>query len=93
MFATREIGLTFMSIARPVLIQAIVCIAIVLSILLIVKNIQLSNFPMMTLKGVLFLIGYMLLNWLFKIKSFKFVQEQFVPIFEKLKKRRGKVGT
>ena len=93
LFATREIGLTFMSIARPVLIQALLCITIVLSILLIVKNIQLSNFPMMVLKGVLFLMVYMLSNWLFKIKSFKFVQEQFVPMFEKIKKRRGQAGT
>ncbi len=88
-FASREINLPLLSIIRPIIIQMVISVGVVISILFAVSHIQLPLFLMMMLKGLLFVAAYIFINWFFNIKSFEYFHEQFNSVFEilKLKKR------
>jgi len=75
-FATREIGLSLLSVFKPILVQISITIVLIITIQLAVAHIELSAFLMFLLKGVTFLISYIFLNWIFQIKSFQYIKEQ-----------------
>jgi len=87
-FATREINLPFFSIVRPVIVQAMIAVSIVVVIQFATSHLQLADFLIMLLKGLLFLLAYIHINWLFKVKSFEYIKEQFKSILEILKRRK-----
>ncbi len=75
-FATREINIPFISIAKPLVTQAVITVVIVLFIQLGAKQLQFSGFLLMLIKGLSFLFAYIAVNWLFHIKSFEMIKEQ-----------------
>ena len=79
-FATREIKLTFFEIAKPILIQMCITIALVLSIQLVVNDLNLHDFFMMIIKGTLFLISFILVNLTLKTQSYIYIKEQFEAV-------------
>ena len=89
-FATREIGLSFWSVTKPILVQTVITIGIVLLVQYLVVGDQLPNIVMLLIKGFLFLIIYLLINWSLKIQSFEYFLEQFKSALEMLKRRREK---
>jgi len=89
-FATKEIELSFMSIVRPIIIQASISFVLILVIIYITDYIYLNDFLMMSIKGLLFMSTYILINWILKIKSFKYTTEQLNPIINKIVKVRKK---
>ena len=82
-FATNEIGLSFISVVKPILVSALITIAIVLLIISITDFINLNDFFMIVIKGGLFMILYIAINWIFRVKSFQYIMEQIQPILNK----------
>ena len=87
-FATREIKLPFYSIVKPLFIQAIIAVVLVVLIKAGVEQLDLHHFFMMLVKGFTFLFAYIAVNWLLQIKSFDVIKEQVEALFEMFKKRR-----
>lgn len=82
-FATNEIGLSFMSIVRPIIISGVITAIVTISILFITSYINLNDFFMIIIKGGLFMVLYIAINWIFRVKSFEYVKEQIEPILTK----------
>jgi len=88
LFAKKEIELSFFTLLRPILVQMILTIITVLLVIYISDFFTLGLFLMMLLKSVLFVGLYFLLNWVLKIKSYIYVEEQVLhPLLKKLKER------
>ncbi|GAA0395747.1 lipopolysaccharide biosynthesis protein [Cocleimonas flava] len=90
-FAARELGLSFLSIVRPILIQTFIVFPAVAITLFISSQLALSDFPSMLLKGIIFVALYLLFNGVLKVKAFKDVLEQFdslLTIFNIRKKEK-----
>ena len=85
-FATREIGLSLLSVFKPILVQIAITTVLIITIQLGVAHIELSSFLMFLLKGISFLIAYLFLNWIFKIKSFFYIKELLVL---KINRKKG----
>jgi len=88
-FATREIDIPFLSIVRPLMVQAIITVALVMAILMAINDLQLPSFIMMLIKGFAFLFAYIAVNWVLHIKSFEIIKEQLESILVIFKKRRS----
>jgi len=89
LFATREINLSFFTIGKPILIQILTTIPIIFVIELAVSNIQTVAIIMLLIKSILFMLSYIFINWIFKIESYKYFEEQLSPIInKKIKKRK-----
>lgn len=88
-FAAREIGLTFLNIVKPVLIQMIIAIGLVLAIQYFMSDLNLHSFFSMLLEGTLFLISFILTNLTFNTKSFSYIREQFETIQNLLKNKKS----
>ena len=82
-FATNEIGLSFMSITRPIIISALITAIVTISTLFITSYINLNDFFMIIIKGGLFMVLYIAINWIFRVKSFEYIIEQIKPILTK----------
>ena len=82
-FATNEIGLSFMTIVRPIIISATVTAIVTLSIVFISDYINLNDFLMIIIKGGLFMMLYISINWIFRVKSFQYIMEQIQPILNR----------
>ncbi len=82
-FATNEIGLSFISVVKPIFVSALITIVIVLLIISITDFINLNDFFMIVIKGGLFMILYIAINWIFRVKSFQYIMEQIEPILNK----------
>ncbi len=91
-FATRELGLTFISIVKPIVIQMLITISLVLSIQLMLSDLNLNSFLMMLIEGILFLIALVLINLIFKTQSFTYIREQFESVLLLLRNRSGKTA-
>lgn len=87
-FATRELGLSFFAVVRPILIQVIIVVSLVLLILFITEHLQMPDFLMMLMKGLLFLVSYLLVNKILQVKAFNDVLEQLESVFNLLKIKR-----
>ena len=77
-FATREIDIPFFDIVKPLLIQATITFPLVILILSMTNNLQLPDFLLMLMKGLSFLLGFIVVNWFFHVRSFEVIQEQFL---------------
>ncbi|WP_299880865.1 lipopolysaccharide biosynthesis protein [uncultured Cocleimonas sp.] len=87
-FAARELDLSFWTIVRPILIQAFIVFPAVIITLLLTAQMDLSDFPIMLLKGTIFLVLYLLINGLLKVNAFKDVLEQFESLLTMFKSRK-----
>lgn len=92
-FATRELGLSFFAVVRPILIQVMIVINLVLLILFIVEYFQMPDFIMMLMKGLLFLVSFLLVNRILKVKAFNDVLKQLESIFNLLKIKKKETLT
>ena len=90
-FASNEIGLSFITIVRPIIISAVVTAIVIVSILFITNFINLNDFFMIVIKGGLFILLYSAINWIFKIQSFLYIREEIKQIVTKKNKREKNV--
>ncbi len=81
-FATREIGLSFFSIAKPVIIQMLLTITLVSIIQYLLSGLHLNHFLMIMVEGLIFLLAYLVLNQLFRVQSFEYIKEQLGAVVE-----------
>jgi O-antigen/teichoic acid export membrane protein len=81
--AVGEIKLSMMCIVKPIVIEMILTVVVVLFVSYLVS--VLSNYFMvlMLAKGLLFLILYILSHWLLKIESFEYMKEEYKNYREK----------
>ncbi len=75
-FATNEIGLSFITIIRPIIISTIITTTVTISIVFITDFIHFNDFFMIIIKSLLFMTFYIAINWIFKVKSFEYIMEQ-----------------
>ena len=88
-FATREIGLDFIDIAKPLLIQMLIAVSLVFTIQFLLSDIKIHSFLQMLLEGSLFLVAFILINLIFKTQSFTTIKEQFTAVLVLLKTRKN----
>ncbi len=83
LFASREIKLPFYLFVKPIIVQMCLAIIAVVLTLLITQNIEQVDIIMLIIKGSLFSLLYVLLNYMFKTTSYKYFLEQIMPIIRK----------
>lgn len=83
LFASQEIKLPFYLFAKPILTQMSIAIITVILTLFITQNLELIDIIMLIVKGSLFTLLYVLLNYIMKTSSFKYFLEQIIPIIQK----------
>jgi O-antigen/teichoic acid export membrane protein len=84
--AVDEIKLSIISVMKPIVIEMFITVVIVLFISYIMNGWLVNPILFMLLKGLLFLVLYLLLHWLFKIDSFEYIKVEYKNFKEK---RRG----
>ncbi len=89
-FASQEIALPFFKFAKPILTQAGIAVTTVLLTLFLTQNIELMAIIMLILKGSIFILFYVGLNYLLKTSSFEYFLEQVMPIIQKKLRNRIK---
>ena len=82
-FASREIKLTFMTFAKPFIVQASIGISAVVLTSLITENLNQIDIIMLMIKGSIFTFVYILINYLMRTSSFNYVLEQIIPMVKK----------
>ncbi len=87
-FACREINLTFLSIVKPVLIQMMITISLVLIIQQLTVSLDFHNVFILLIKGSAFLVTFIATNLIFNTQSFQYIKEQFLSINTLLKNKR-----
>ena len=87
-FATREIQLPILSIIKPIAIQMFITVLIVLLVQALMVNTQLPILLLFLLKGFIFSVMYLFMNWILKVKSFDYVKDQMQSMLALLKNRK-----
>jgi len=82
-FASREIKLSFMTFAKPFVVQACIAIFAVIFTNLITEHINLIDIIMLMIKGTIFTCVYILINYLMKTDSYNYFLEEIIPIVRK----------
>jgi len=82
-FASREIKLSFMTFAKPFVVQVGIAIFAVIFTNLITENLYQINIMMLVIKGSIFTFVYILINYLMKTGSFNYFLEQIMPMVRK----------
>lgn len=91
LFASKEINLSFLAFAKPIVIQALLSIFIVLIInnLFIYLNLEIYLIFLLIIKLILFTICYFLFNYIFKTESYANIKIEILQIIiNKLKKSK-----
>ena len=83
LYASREIKLPFLLFVKPILVQSIIAVIVVLLTVGITQNIEQIDIIMLILKGSVFTFLYIVLNYFFKTSSFEYMLEQIMPIVKK----------
>jgi len=83
LFTSREIALPFYTFAKPILAQMNLSVIAVVSTIFITKNIESFNIIMLLIKGSIFTLLYITLNYIIKTSSFESFLEQVIPIIKK----------
>ena len=83
-YASREITIPFFTFAKPMIVQAGVTILAVLITFLLIQDIQAGNFASLMIKGSLFVLLYLSINWILKTSSYVFFSEQVSPLLRKI---------
>lgn len=82
-FASREIKLSFMTFAKPFIVQASIAIFTVVLTNFITENLDKIDIIMLMIKGTIFTVVYILINYLMKTSSFNYLLEQIIPMVRK----------
>ena len=80
LFAAREIKLSFMTFAKPFMMQACIAILIVIVINIMTENLNFTEIMMLMIKGSTFTFMYIFINHLIKTSSYNYFLEQIIPI-------------
>ena len=83
LFASREIKLPFFAFFKPIVMQMAIAIMAVFLTLSIAQNIESQDIIMLTIKGSVFTLFYVLINFIFKTSSWIYFLEQIMPIINK----------
>jgi len=83
LFAAREINLTCYLFIKPILVQMTISISAVVATTYMVNNVEYINIVMLIIKGGLFALLYVLLNYIIKTSSFNCFSEQVMPVLQK----------
>lgn len=89
-YVAKEISISPFKFYKMIFTQIVIAIISVILTLLIFKNIELSVIILLIAKGILFIILYIVLNYLFKALSYIYFMEQFNPILQKILLRKYK---
>lgn len=87
LFASREIKLSFMTFAKPFVVQASIAIFAVIFTNLMTENLNQMEIIMLIIKGAIFTFVYILINYLMKTSSYNYFLEQIMPMVRKRMKR------
>ena len=82
-FAVDEIKLPMMSIVKPIVIEMILTVAIVLFVSYVFSDFSVNSIFLMLFKSLLFLFLYIFLHWLLKLNSFEYIKEVYRNLKEK----------
>ncbi len=86
-FVSKEIYIPKWEMVKPILVQIVLTVVSVLVVLSMTQNITWGLFTMFILKGLLFSLVYIGLNWLLKTNAFTYFMDEFSPMFEKIRKK------
>lgn len=81
-FAVDEIDLGFFNTIKPIFIQALITMLLVVVITLLMNEFNLNNFLSFIIKTTLFVTSYIAVNWILRVQSFEFVKEQVLPLIK-----------
>ncbi len=82
-FAVDEIKLSMMSIVKPIIIEMILTIGVVVLVSYLVSGLCDYFIVLMLVKGLLFLFLYIFLHWVLMIESFKYMKDEYKNFREK----------
>jgi len=82
-FASREISLPFFLFVKPIITQMSVSVISVLLTMSLTQNIEQLDLIMLILKGSIFTILYLLLNFIMKTSSLEYFLGEIMPIIKK----------
>ena len=88
LFASREIKLPFFLFVKPILLQMGITIFAVVLTQLMTENLYQMDIIMLIIKGSIFTIIYILINYLMRTSSFNYFLEQLIPIIRKKFKKK-----
>ena len=83
LFTSREIKLPFLLFVKPIVLQMGITIVAVVSTILVTQDMEQLNIVLLVIKGSIFTLVYILLNYLIKTSSFYYFLEQIMPIVRK----------
>lgn len=83
LFASREINLSLGLFVKPIAVQMATAMIAVMLTITITKNLELLDIIMLLLKGCLFTLLYLLINYIMETSSFGYAVEQILPIIKK----------
>jgi hypothetical protein len=82
-FAVDEIKLSMMSIIKPIMIEMIITVVVVLLVGYLVSGLSDYFITLMLVKSLLFLFIYIFLHWFLKIDSFEYIKIEYKNFREK----------
>ncbi len=88
LFASRELKLPFFLFLKPIILQVGITIFAVVLTQLMTKNLYQIDIVMLIIKGSIYTIVYILINYLMKVSSFNYFLEQLTPIIRKKFKKK-----
>lgn len=89
-FVSREIFLTQWSLVKPIVIQMLIAVSATFVVVQFNQHFTFGNFTMLVFKGCEYTILYIMLNRVFKTEPYRYIMNEFVSAFEKLKVKRRK---
>ena len=72
---------------KPIVVQAVAAIISVLVVLFVTQSFDWGLFMLFLVKGLLFLVIYLGLNWVLKIDAYGYFMDEFRPVFRKIRGR------
>lgn len=84
-FASNEISIPKWRFIEPILLQMILTVFLVVMVVLVTKYMQYGLFPMLVIKGGLFVLLYFIVNRLLNTNVYNYFMEEFQPVVKSLK--------
>jgi len=88
LFASREIRLPFFLFVKPIVAQMGITIIAVITTVFITKNMDSLDIIMLIIKGSIFTLVYILLNYMLKTSSYHSFLEQLMPMIRKNQEKK-----
>jgi len=83
-YASKEIRLSFFTLFKPILIQMIIAIVSVFIVVEINEYNNFSDFMILIIKGIEYIILYIILNKIFNTNAYAYIQNELNPITKKI---------